>query len=224
MTTFILMAGSSSRWQRFNEHYDRLHLPKIKQFVDIYGMRLIDRTINQLNNLNIKPFISVQSEEVAKELNQKNTLIVGETLSPMHTIIKSEKLIYCSTFIIILLGDTVFSEDSLNVIFSEKDDEVTFFGNNYEIFASCFHRSFLKTVEATANKIGIRNKGKLRDLRWIHRFGKMPSLSLDEPQDRIEDENFIFISDWTRDIDHMLSLNRLMKDEDAKKELTNERR
>lgn len=206
--TIIMMAGSNERWLKFRDP----SMPKVKQFVEVAGKRLIDYTTEYHDKRGIDYWIAVRSDSIAKELSAPQMAVVGNTSTLMESILRVEPLWKETTTF--LLGDVAYSEMFLDHVY-QRDGDFLFFGRPWETYA-------IKVKNPTPEifmKASRINEGKLRDLRYYLRFKGLPPKNLDEKADRIADPNYLLWCDWTRDIDHKLNLAGLLKSEAAMEEL-----
>ena len=98
---------------------------------------------------------------------------------------------------IILLGDVIYSDDTVNKIFSYSGD-FTVFGNTWEIFAVSFARNRIGEV---CNSLTEGSKHRLGKLRYMYKHMERLPLDSSEIEGSPPGNNFVYIRDWTKDVD-----------------------
>jgi hypothetical protein len=120
--TFILAAGSHSRWE--------LELPK--QLIHVFGKPLLIRTQNQVYSLtNQWPIVVANNHRIVSHSRKS---IHYPTTSTVDAAMGTRK--YWQDTVVILLGDVLFSEAAISAVYG-SDSPIGVFGSSVlgEIFA-----------------------------------------------------------------------------------------
>ena len=209
MKIFLLASGKCKRWQAFKP----VGKPDNKCLTEICGRPLIQWTINQLEDRNLD--YTVTASNVRDYIQFTDNIVCTAKFPNMLHVIEHVWMTSDSFTVpvIVLLGDTLYSDAALNMILATERDGITFYGRHYETFAMVIWKQFIPFLREV-----IKNKGsKLRDLRYFLRHGERyrPEYLKNELADRAADHNFITISDWTNDLDHYKSYNKIIKNVDC---------
>jgi hypothetical protein len=155
----ILAAGEQKRW--------KMTEPSCKQLLDAGGETILARIQRQCKARNHTPIVVTHKPELASSLcfNPEQRRWTVETLWATREIWAGR--------VVVLLGDTVYSNDAIDRIFSERTDELRVFGNEYEIFALSFLTPYDKIIATLEQAIkhaesGVaKGGGKLRKFYQI---------------------------------------------------------
>ena len=192
----ILAAGTEVAWEK--------KIGTAKQLLPMDGDTVLGRIIRQVRERGVEPilvthredFVNTAKDVVHYEPASRNTIA--------DTILNTQDLWAGQT--VILLGDTVFGNATLNMILAHRGP-FTAFGNSSEIFAFSFnddsHEHFISTLEKT-----IADPHCWKASPWqIYRIycGKRPD------QSYIDKYTFEFARDATGDIDSLQEYNAMRK-------------
>jgi len=152
---FIMAQGIGSRWTLDRRFMTELPA-EYKWFIPLNGETIITRILRQLNDKN---FVVVMSLSHAHLLPSGTPIYqlhepTGSILRGIWTVIRKK---WDADRFVFLLGDVVYSKRMLDVIFTNKDNELLFYGRNgqneitgkeaSEIFGISFGRSELENIE-----------------------------------------------------------------------------
>jgi len=151
----ILCAGKQTRWQLPMRNGEVP--PSSKHFISIWGEPLIKRMLRQLP---IVPIIIGNTPELRA--------LKTAYLHPDNTRNKASSILYCLAYWnhrnIILLGDVLFTEQTLLEILN-CPDEVAFFGRGSELFAMTFdERYYDQMMQHLREASKVKDKGNLWDI------------------------------------------------------------
>lgn len=126
-----MAAGEEKRWGN--------HMGIPKQLVPVFGERLIDRTIRQLRELEAHVWVTVPSKGFYGHLGYTVGQITGRHREyELGKFINADNVFKDNQPILLLWGDTFFTDEAMDTIFDEYDQhEFRFFGRETpgEIFA-----------------------------------------------------------------------------------------
>jgi hypothetical protein len=222
---FIMAAGDSTRWKKLRTDQS---LPESKQEIVIKGENIIFRQIRQLTKATrddptvivpLHDFIDAPEWIVSLHTWSLRALYRETTL--IENMLNTARY-WDNHPVLFTLGDVVFSSNAIDDI-TAKEYDYTFYGNAHEIFALSISQLFHETIRKAMQEVislparvsNRRIRYGLRDLRWILRYGMIPPLNPskhNELASRRKDPHFVFINDWTNDIDHEKGYNRLLED------------
>ena len=202
MITIIMAAGDNTRWKAYREP----HHPMYKQLIDIKGETIIGRIVRQLDQMHIPHLVAMSDMKLVREAEVPTFLISSGFKTLAWSILATHKV--WSLPLTILLGDVVFDQQDLNLIYTPTDQDVSFFGSDFEIYAVVFKTSPYELLFNSSGHI----EGKLRDVRYYLNSIDSKLLPEDEVSSRFLDPRFFFVNGWTRDIDHKFSLSKLLSD------------
>ena len=190
MKTIILASGAGRRWQGHGR----------KELALIDGERCIERIVRQ-SERHTDDVITVTHVPQIRN-------VVPHPLEVLNRTWKTETLLtllpHINEDIMILLGDVIYSEAAIKVVYQERQ-VVTFFGDGGELFAifvplkgSYRFTVALQVAQAAAEaKPESYEEGNLWNVYRAF-MGKPTNPHFTPPRDS---ENFVYIEDWTNDID-----------------------
>jgi choline kinase len=189
---FILAAGMAVR---FN------NTPK--QMLPIGKETIIERIVNKVRDrTTINPTVVTHNSEI---------MIYCVEALKARCFIPIEHSVTCETLLdtrgvwkernIILLGDVIYSNDLMNMIFevAEHGDKTVVFGDTWEIFAIVFSKSDKEKVIEALNTAINGSAGKLRNFYKAYCGFDMDCEEVE--RETLEDDVFCYVHDWTVDID-----------------------
>lgn len=195
---FILCAGKAAR---FNG--------RLKQLFPIGDETILARIQRQVMERGLSPI--VVTHRPAIQAVSDYWMVPKTKICTCATLLSTKE--YWAQRTIILLGDVIYSKDAMNQIMGCKK-KLAFIGNRWETFALSFstaaHESLLEHIQAVvADYKGIKgHHGKLATL-----FRSVIGKSLGEmtSSTRAESDLFVYISDWTMDIDSDMEYSNALR-------------
>lgn len=184
---FILCAGEARRFDGV-----------FKQLLPVgAGETFLGRIVRQAGNRARTPIIVTHHEKMFDTFPDVDFLLPIQkrwTCETLLSVIDSQMLQYRN---IVLLGDVVYSKDSMDRIFRHQSP-VAFWGNEWEIYALMFRQNGLsslrRAIDAAVAWEG-PGKGKLRRV-WQVYYGLPQGDAFDK-----ELLEYVGCEDYTRDID-----------------------
>jgi hypothetical protein len=185
-SVIILCAGKATR---FNG--------TVKQLLRIGRTTILERIVEQCLARGQTPIVAARHNQIADAARTYG----AEVAFPENYGVTCETFInmrdYFGKHTCILLGDVIYSPQCINRILWCKHD-FRFFGNHFEVFG--FHFSHLitdKVISAAKDA----SHFKLGKLRYLYRRYIGVDMDIKEVEGKPLDDNFVYINDWTNDID-----------------------
>jgi len=182
MQVLILCAGKATRFGGV-----------AKQLLSIGKESILERIVRQVRERGQEPTIIARSGEF-NVLGSKAYFPAKYEVT-CDTFLSTEILWEDRT--VILLGDTIYSNEAMDKIF-ECDQDIMIFGDKWEIFAVSFDNP--NKVKIALTKAITQHPGKLS--QFYYALIGIPAHADRGLKDQMENwPNFHYIDDWTRDID-----------------------
>jgi len=185
---FILAAGEQKRWG------DK----PLKQLLPLGATTIIERTIQMSWGIVVS-----HKQEITDACNHV-FLIPNKHRFTCETILSTRML--WTTQTTILLGDTIYSHNLMNIVLADKS-VFRVFGNKWEIFALSFNINLVEYLERVVRKAELgKGKGTLRNLFWEY-------TSTDKDTDTAH-EYFTIVdqfNDYTNDVDSPKEYENFMR-------------
>jgi choline kinase len=168
-----------------------------KQLLPIGATTILERIINQSKEHCCCPTVAAYDNEIVMAAIRYGARVYRpeEREVTCDTILSTWELWKDRT--IILLGDVVYSDDVMNKIF-EYDGDFTVFGNTWEIFAMSFTRNNFGIVSAS---LKAASKYKMGKIRYMYKNYVGLEMDSEEIEGSPPGDNFIYVKDWTGDVD-----------------------
>ena len=179
-----------------------------KQLLPIGATSILKRMVDQAKHNCCCPTVVAADDEIisaALSYGAQAYLPVNKNAT-CDTLLSSWEL--WSDRVVVLLGDVVYSNDTINKIFS-YDGQFSAFGDTWELFALSFTRPSFSGVCASLNKAKVYKFGKLRYMYKNYIGIPMDSKEIEGSP---PGSKFVYIRDWTMDVDMQDEYNNLMRE------------
>lgn len=196
-TVIILAAGNAIRFGGTR-----------KQLLPIGTTTILQRIVNQTKHHCCCPTVIAKDNEIiaAAMSYGAKVYLPTESAATCETMLSTWELWNDRT--VILLGDVVYSDDTINKIFSYSG-EFTVFGNTWELFAVSFSREKMRDV---CKSLDVASHYKLGKLRYMYKDYVGLSLNSKEKEGSAPGPFFVYIKDWTMDVDMQDEYDNLMRE------------
>jgi len=182
-----------------------------KQLVKIGQDTILSRIIKQCQYYNVVPHIAVRDTGISVDgldsfIGCYQWFFAENHDTTCDTILSTQKLWEDRT--IILLGDAIYSPDTIRKIFN-CNESFCVFGNSFELFAVVFKR---QTHEAWIRALENGAKFKFGKIRYAYKYlvGLQPDCQ--EKTGYPPGPHFVYAHDWTRDVDTQGEYNNTIKE------------
>jgi choline kinase len=195
MTNTIALVLAAGEAERMNGN--------LKQLLPIGDTTVLGRMLSQMKRNDIRTIVVTHKSAISEHHHRVHSPKNHNTIC--DTLLSTSHLWDDRT--IVLLGDVVYSKNTMSNIVGCSDD-IRVFGNTWEIFSVVFKKKNHGKVKAALRKGRTHRLGKLR--YFYHAYCGFEMGCQEVEAEPLEDDVFFYVKDWTRDIDTPYKYDRLM--------------